>query len=85
MESYAISVDTQSNFAYYEYDLRMLVAFLTNPYIAYGAGGQTKNLQKVPASLPPVFSDMVCYQSDDRIVVHKPNYGLNFIELNVYN
>ena len=63
MESYDISVDTQSNVAYYENYLRVLVAFLINPYCEYGAGGQTKNLQKVQ----PVFSDMVCYQCDNWI------------------
>ena len=70
MESYDISVSTQSNFAYFKHYVCVLVAFLTNPYIEYGAGGQTKNLPKVPASLQPVFSDMVCYQSDDRILVN---------------
>ena len=68
MESYDISVDVQSNFAYYEYYLGVLVAFLINSYIEYGAWGQTKKkCTKVPASLQPVFSDMVCYQSDDWI------------------
>ena len=30
-----------------------------------------KNCMNVPASLEPLFSDMVCYKSDDRILVHK--------------
>ena len=33
MESYDMSVDAQSNLAYYEYYLSVLVAFLINPYI----------------------------------------------------
>ena len=40
MESYDISVDTHSHFAYYEYYLSVLVAFMINPYIEYGAGEQ---------------------------------------------
>ena len=48
MQSYDISVDTQSNFAYNEYYLHVLVAFLINPYIEYGTGSKTKKLHKSP-------------------------------------
>ena len=64
MEPCDISVDIQSNFAYYEYYLSVLIAFLINLDVEYGPRVQTK---KLPASLQPVFSDMVGYQSDDRI------------------
>ena len=50
MESYAISVDTQSNFAYYEYDLRVLVAFLTNPYIWICSRGSNQKPAKSPCN-----------------------------------
>ena len=65
MESYDISVDTQSNFTCHEYYLHVLAVFLINPYIEYGTGAQTKKLQKVPVCLQPIFSDMVSYQSHD--------------------
>ena len=46
-QSYDISVDTQSNFAYNEYYLHVLVAFLINPYIEYGNREQNqKTAQK---------------------------------------
>ena len=81
MESYDISVGTQSNLAYHEHYVRVLVSFLINPYIEYGARGKTKNVQRVPASLQPVFSDMVCYQSDDRILV--PKSTMDWISLSL--
>ena len=36
-------IDIQSNCAYYEYNLSVLIAFLINSHIRYGAGGEPKN------------------------------------------
>ena len=80
MDSYDISVDTQSNLAYYEYDLRVLVAFLTIPYIEYGAGGQTKSLHHCRQySVIWLVINLMTGFFGTQI-----NYGMNFIGLNVY-
>ena len=51
MESCDISVDTQSNFAYYEYFVSVLIM---------EQEANKKKLHKIPASLQPVFSCMIC-------------------------
>ena len=47
LESCEILADTQSNFAYDEYNLSVLFSYLINPDIEYGAGGQTKKLHTI--------------------------------------
>ena len=52
MESYDISVDAQSNCSY-EYYVSVLIGFLINPDIEYGARAQTKKLHKIPCVFAP--------------------------------